>query len=437
MKKIYWNLLVLLVAVWTGCNSEQEFYTVDTVKDGMQLSVSKDTVSLSQENLDEPAVTFTWSPAQERKNNGTITYYFKIGLASDDMATAIDKIELTKDLYQYVDGVYRYSISNWDLNEIIHNLGLNYGVTAELKAEIIAYSDGDYYVMPEVSTVGVMVNSFKLAAVNLYLVGTANLYGSELSNGIKLTEIVANKDFGNEYEWEGYLQAGTFKFVNSLTEAKGSWSMGATSTTLVENATSSSSDTEFLVTQNGWYSISLNKSEGTISYEYKELTQAFKGPHTLSAATPCEILAADFDIGGEGYAFHDSNTDNSTGNDDYRRNNGDSNSYAVDVKGDGVNVGWIEPSEWLVYTVEVEDAGNYVFEMSESAAADGLFHLEVDGIDRTGSIDVPNNGSWGDWRWLAVTSPINFTAGEHKVKVYIDKSGYNLRAFRFTWQAAE
>ncbi|MFA6813447.1 MAG: SusE domain-containing protein [Bacteroidaceae bacterium] len=265
MKKIYWSLLLLIVVVLTGCNSEQEYYAVDTVQDGMLLSVSKDTVSLSQNQPDETAVTFSWNSAQVRKNNGITTYYIKIGLASDTMATAT-KVELTESLYQYADGAYQYSISNWDLIEIVHNLGINYGVAAKLKAEIIAESDGDYYVKPEISTVEVVVNTFKLTPVNLYLVGTANPYGSELSNGIKLTEVIEGKVFGNKYEWEGYLQAGTFKFVNSKTENNGSWSMGANSTTLQENATSSSSDTEFSIAQSGVYSISLNKDELKVTY---------------------------------------------------------------------------------------------------------------------------------------------------------------------------
>ncbi len=235
--------------------------TLDTVEDGMHLTATPDTVVLSREKMDDTAVTFSWDPPQTRKNNGTVTCYLKLGLAG--MTTVTGKIELT-------DSVYRYSISNWDLNSIAHDdLGVAYGNTITLEAELIADSEGDYFVKPEISTTELLVTTFELAPVNLYLVGTANPDGAELSDGIKLTEIVEGKNFGNEYEWEGDLQAGTFRFVNSLTEDEGSWSMGSDSTILVENEAGSSPDAEFTVTKPGWYSVVLDKSEGKITYGYK------------------------------------------------------------------------------------------------------------------------------------------------------------------------
>ncbi|KAA6325307.1 hypothetical protein EZS27_025456, partial [termite gut metagenome] len=44
----------------------------------------------------------------------------------------------------------------------------------------------------------------------------------------------------------------------------------------------------------------------TITVNVVDRVQAFQGPHILSAAAPCIIPIRDFDTGGEGYAFHDS-----------------------------------------------------------------------------------------------------------------------------------
>jgi Carbohydrate binding module (family 6)./Bacterial Ig-like domain (group 2). len=162
-------------------------------------------------------------------------------------------------------------------------------------------------------------------------------------------------------------------------------------------------------------------------------TRPFKGPHILSAAAPYELPAANFDFGGEGYAFHDNDAGNNTGNDNYRRNNGDAQSTPVEVEGDGVNIGYTNAGEWLLYTVEVQDAGEYLAEASLSAAGDSKFHLEVDGVDVTGTVNIPNNGSWSDWRWHP--SPpltLTLTAGKHKIKYYFEGGDHNLRALRFT-----
>jgi hypothetical protein len=265
MNKLQNIIMILLSSCLIALNScdegEDVKIVLDTVPDGMHLTASAEEIVLSQEKMDEPAVTFKWDPAQPRMNNGAITYYFKLGLPG--FTKAIEKIKIDP-------GVYEYSISNYDLNIMAYSkLGVGYGSTAQLEAEIIASSDGDYFVKPEISTTKFVVTTFAITPVNLYLVGSANPKGPDISNGIKLTEIVEGRDIGVKYKWEGNLQVGTFKFVNSLIEDKGSWSMGTTSSELVQNTTSSNSDIEFTVTKAGLYSIILNKKDREIIYGYK------------------------------------------------------------------------------------------------------------------------------------------------------------------------
>src|SRR5690606_27995413 len=95
-------------------------------------------------------------------------------------------------------------------------------------------------------------------------------------------------------------------------------------------------------------------------------------------------------------------------------------------------IGYINAGEWLVYTVDVRDGGEYLVDVSLSAAGDGMFHLEVDNQNVTGSVHVPNNGSWADWRWHPNPPlTVNFTAGKHKIKFVTEVSGFNLNSLRF------
>ncbi len=163
-------------------------------------------------------------------------------------------------------------------------------------------------------------------------------------------------------------------------------------------------------------------------------TRPFNGPHILSAAAPCVIPAADFDFGGEGNAFHDNDSGNSVGNDNYRKSGGDTQGSPVEIEGNGTNIGYTAAGEWLLYTVEVHDAGVYLADVNLSAnGTGGKFHLEIDGADVTGSIAIPNNGSWNSWRWHP--SPplkITLTEGKHKIKYYFDGASHNLKDLRFT-----
>ena len=109
---------------------------------------------------------------------------------------------------------------------------------------------------------------------------------------------------------------------------------------------------------------------------------------------PGTIEAENFDNGGEGVAYHDESAGNSGGG--YRATD-------VDVQptidaGGGYNVGWVGAGEWLNYTVTVATAGLYAMEVRvASLGAGGTFHLEVNGIDTTGAIVVPDTGSWQSW----------------------------------------
>lgn len=163
-------------------------------------------------------------------------------------------------------------------------------------------------------------------------------------------------------------------------------------------------------------------------------TKPFRGPHILSASGPCEIPAANFDLGGEGFAFHDADPENKSGGDSYRQSYGDTHSLPVEIEGNGNNIGYTAAGEWLLYTVEVHDPGDYLVDISISAnGTSGKFHIEVDNVDLTGSISIPDNGSWSAWRWFPEPAfTINFTEGKHKVKYFIEGASHNFRAIRFT-----
>jgi Carbohydrate binding module (family 6)./Bacterial Ig-like domain (group 2). len=163
-------------------------------------------------------------------------------------------------------------------------------------------------------------------------------------------------------------------------------------------------------------------------------SRPFKGPHILSVAAPYELPAANFDLGGEGYAFHDNEAGNNTGNDNYRQNNGDTQSTPVEIEGDGANIGYTNPGEWLLYTVEVVDEGDYLVEAQVAVPGTGSFHIEVDGVNVTGTIGVPDTGGWGNYTWVSTPEDkltLNLTEGRHKIKYYFE-GGHNFRSLKFT-----
>jgi hypothetical protein len=175
-----------------------------------------------------------------------------------------------------------------------------------------------------------------------------------------------------------------------------------------------------------------------VNYTVKESTP-FKGPHILSAASPCEIYARDFDFGGEGVAFHDVNTINDTGN-GYRADNGDPEGGIADIEGGG-NMAHNSAGEWLVYTVEVRDAGLYEADVYLSVRRNtGMFSMSFDG-NKSETTTVQSNDTWADWRWvfewypnLKPTQPkYRLSAGKHKIRFTKESGDFNFMSYKFTY----
>jgi hypothetical protein len=101
------------------------------------------------------------------------------------------------------------------------------------------------------------------------------------------------------------------------------------------------------------------------------------------------IEAENYDFGGEGVAYHDSDTDNVGA--EYRIFD------AVDIEArdaGGYHVGYVEPGEWIEYTVDVADSGlyNVAFELA-SLDGGGRIHILV-GLVGTDRLIVPTTNSW-------------------------------------------
>src|SRR5262249_4355298 len=138
-------------------------------------------------------------------------------------------------------------------------------------------------------------------------------------------------------------------------------------------------------------------------------------------SVPGIIQAEDFDGGGEGVAFHDTDASN---------NGGQYRSTAVDIQttsdyGGGYNVGWTAGGEWLKYSINAEVDGLYTLGARVASSGDGgTFPIEFDGINATGPMTNSNSGDWQAWQTLTKTN-IFLSAGPHMMRLVLDSSGPN------------
>ncbi len=99
----------------------------------------------------------------------------------------------------------------------------------------------------------------------------------------------------------------------------------------------------------------------------------------------------------------------------------------------GYNIGWVVDGEWLEYTTNVNQAGNYTIGFRVASQADARkLHLEVDGVNVTGSVNIPNTGGFQTWQTVTVSN-IQLTTGSHIIRVHFEANDINFDYLDFTY----
>jgi hypothetical protein len=150
-------------------------------------------------------------------------------------------------------------------------------------------------------------------------------------------------------------------------------------------------------------------------------------PAASATVIPGRLEAEAYDAGGEGLGYHDVDAKNQGGQD---RTDG-VDLEATKDDGGGFDVGWTAPGEWLAFHVAVASAGTYDLALRLASPYDGKkVHVEVDGRDVTGAVDVPRTGGWQAWRTVTVPG-VALDAGARVVRVVFDTDGTNLNWIDF------
>ena len=152
-----------------------------------------------------------------------------------------------------------------------------------------------------------------------------------------------------------------------------------------------------------------------------------QGPYEGVAQTwPGTFEVERYDVGGEGYAYHDDEAENQ--GEAFRPDEG----VDIDVNGDGHVLGWTMAGEWLEYTVEVLNTDQYNFTATVASGLDGSsFRLYCDEKDITGEVVVPNTEDWGIYTTITGTTS-TVTAGKHIIKLVVENSYCNIDKIVFS-----
>ena len=170
--------------------------------------------------------------------------------------------------------------------------------------------------------------------------------------------------------------------------------------------------------------VNLNYVTFVLKEEYPK--EPFNGTAHL---IPGRIEAEEYDKGGEGLGYHEANANGNQGGGTLRNDEVDIE-VCTDADG-GFNIGYTLTGEWLEYIVNVAKTDDYDLDVRVAKdGTGGLFHIEIDGVDITGPISVPNTGGWQVWQTVTLND-INLTAGEHVMRIEFDTDYTNLNYVEF------
>ncbi len=166
--------------------------------------------------------------------------------------------------------------------------------------------------------------------------------------------------------------------------------------------------------------------------DYGTLREPFK-PHPI----PGVVNAVDYDIGNQFVTYFDRDYRTTSGKPGGGNTGGKYRNDGVDIErssdpqGFAYNVGWLENTEWLTYTVEVEKAGRYDIELRvASATGGGRLRLRLGSEQIAPDVAIAATGGWQNWRSVYVRD-VALPAGTQVLRVEVRTGGFNLNRMRF------
>jgi|GEM_PF-449508 len=172
---------------------------------------------------------------------------------------------------------------------------------------------------------------------------------------------------------------------------------------------------------------------GNSPYPWTPAPTPVSTPYSGTAVTiPGIIEAENYDLGGQGVGYSDSTTGNSGGayrNDDVDISTTTDNGIA------GYNLGWVAAGEWLQYSINVQQAGNYKLTYRVATPQTTGQIQFIAGGQVLSTTNIPSTGDWNTWANVDSTN-VNLAARSQIIRIKFTGAEVNLNNFTLALASA-
>ncbi len=169
---------------------------------------------------------------------------------------------------------------------------------------------------------------------------------------------------------------------------------------------------------------------GAFNFDRMEIRNAqpykgtpYNGPHNIYNNAVLE--AEDFDNGGQGVAYYDTDDENKAGA--YRTDVG----VDIETSAGSTHISWTSGGEWTKYTMNVTEAGTYDIDVRVSTGngASGTLSLTIDDVYEYPSVGT-TTADWSTYTTITVKN-VTLTTGTHYLTMTI---GGNINVDKYTFK---
>jgi len=102
----------------------------------------------------------------------------------------------------------------------------------------------------------------------------------------------------------------------------------------------------------------------------------------------------------------------------------------------GLNVGYIDADDWMVWDVNLPNSGRYLIEYRvASLSGGGTLQIEkAGGVPAYGILDIPNTGGWQNWTTIQQT--VNLDLGAQQIAIKALAGGWNINWLKISTTSA-